>query len=102
MSLSIKWLLVVLLDVFLLLFSLFNLSKGIMVLIILLWFNGILFCLDDLYKRGAFFAFLLSFFIILIGRESLEVFGLHEIEFVFSEEINNHAHKSLLISLMSL
>lgn len=67
-----------------------------------IWFDGVCYTLGDLEKRGALFGFLMSFFLLLIGMQFMERFGLHEVEAVFSEEINTQAEWLLLISLVVL
>lgn len=68
--------------------------------ILVVWINMIIYTISDLKNHVALFAFLISFFTFLIGRQALERFGFHTIESVFSEEINSHAEILLLISLM--
>ena len=47
------------------------------------------------------FAFGLTFFTFLMGREFLEQYSLHSVEKDFSQSINDHLSISLLISLLS-
>lgn len=47
------------------------------------------------------FAFGLTFFTFLMGREFLEQYSLHEVEKDFSEDINDHLSICILIALLS-
>lgn len=97
-----KWLIIILLDCLFIMLSLFKPATLMMVLVLLVWSNGLIYSLLDLEKRGAMCAFLISFFLILIGRETLEIFGLHEVELKYSIEINRFAESLLLISLLAI
>lgn len=97
-----KWMVIIPLDILAILFGMFFPEKMLIILILVVWSNGLLYSVENLEKRGALFAFLISFFLILIGRQTLETFGLHEVEIEFSDELNRHAEKLMLISLVSL
>lgn len=97
-----KWLLLFLIDCLFFIASLFKPDTIFMTLVLIVWSNGFLFSLDNLERRGALFSFLISFFLILIGREALEIYGLHDIEIGFSEKLNIQAEALLLVSLLSL
>ena len=87
-------------DAFLLVISAMFPNMWRITAILLLWSNMVIYSLSDIENNVALFAFLISFFTFLIGRETLERFGLHTIESVFSEELNTHAENLLLISLV--
>lgn len=97
-----KWLLILLIDFIALICGVLIPQVLLMILILVVWSNGVIYTLEDLNKRGALFAFLVSFFLILIGREALEVFGLHEVEKSFSHELNQLAEWLILLSLSML
>ncbi|MBE5999866.1 MAG: O-antigen polysaccharide polymerase Wzy [Sarcina sp.] len=97
-----KWIPLLVIDALLLVWGYLNPDLLRMILVLVVWSNGFIFTLEDLETRGALFAFLSTFFLFLIGREALEVFGLHDIEIVFSRELNQLAEGMLLISLLSL
>lgn len=97
-----KWMYIITIDILALICGVMFPQTRIMLLVLLLWSNGLIYTLDDLEKRGALFAFLVSFFLILIGRETLEVFNLHEVESSFSYDLNRFAEKLVLLSLVML
>lgn len=99
---NLKWIVIVLLDIIAISLSLLKPETTLMVTVLVLWSNGFVFTLENIDERGPLFAFLVAFFLILIGREALEVFGLHEVEASFKENINRHAELLILISLISL
>ena len=72
------------------------------VLAMMLWLDLATYCFFDIQKRIFLFVFLVSFFVFLMGRELLEVFGLHTTITVFSDETNMHAERLLFISLLTL
>ena len=86
-------------DAFLLVISAMFPNMWRITAILLLWSNMVIYSLSDIENNVALLAFLISFFTFLVGRETLERFGLHTIESVFSEELNKHAENMLLISL---
>ena len=90
------------LDLLVFLLSLLKPEITAIVLVLILIINGMLYALTDLETRGVLFVFLVSFFLILVGREALEVFGLHAIETVFKDELNRQAEWMIVISLASL
>lgn len=102
LTLKRKWLLVLFIDLAIILFGVMNPNTLLIILVLVVWSNVFLYAFEDLNERGALFAFLISFFLILIGREALEVFGLHEIELVFENELNFQAEFLVLISLLFL
>ncbi|MBE6109021.1 MAG: O-antigen polysaccharide polymerase Wzy [Erysipelotrichaceae bacterium] len=97
-----KWVIMILLDLFCLLPAIFNQNLTKITLILIVWSNGIIYALDDLNNRSSMFAFLISFFTFLIGRQAMERFGIYEVEHVFSEELNLLAENMLLVSLIVL
>ena len=58
-----------LLNIILITISFFIPESTLMAIVFLLWLDGIIYTLGDLDKRGALFGFLVSFFLLLIGRE---------------------------------
>ena len=72
----------------------------LMSLTLIIWINMLVYSMACLEKRNVLFAFLISFFAFLMGRQLLDVFGLHERTEIFSSEIEIHAELSLLISIV--
>ena len=97
-----KWSILFLADVFLLAGSIFIWGNFMLTATVLVWLNIMLYSAEDLDERGALLGFAASFFVFLLGRQILERFGLHAIENVFSEELNIHAERLVLISLSCL
>ena len=97
-----KWIVIILFDLIMFVISFFYPDTMIIVLVMILWSNGLIYTLENLEKRGALFAFWVSFFLILVGREALEVFGLHEVEADFTSELNRQAEWMVLMSLVFL
>ena len=89
-------------NISLLLVSLLVPNSTMITLVFVIWLDGVAFTLEDLHEKGALFGFLMSFFLLLIGAELLERFGLHEVESEFPNEVNLHAEFLLLISLIVL
>ena len=97
-----KLLIICLVNIVLVMGSGFVPGSTLIAIVTAIWFDGLCYTMNDLEKRGALFSFLMSFFLLLIGMQFMERFGLHEIEVEFSEEINTHAEVLLLISLIML
>lgn len=91
-----------LLDSFLVAISLVFNYRIIQCFTLILWLNMLLYTLADLKKRSVFFAFLISFFMFLIGRETLEAFNLHTIQYYFPDAINQHAEILVFVALCSV
>ena len=71
-------------------------------LCMLVWLDLIVYCGFQIQKRVFMFMFLLAFFIFLMGREILDTFGLHEVVTSFPKEVDIHAERLLIISLLSV
>lgn len=71
------------------------------ILTILLWANMLLYTLCNLGRRSMLFAFLIAFFVFLLGREVLEQFFLCDVE-TFSDEVQFHTETVLFLSLASV
>ena len=99
---SLKLLILCLLNIALVMGSVFVPGSTLIAIVTAVWFDGLCYSMNNLEKRGALFSFLLSFFLLLIGMQFMERFGLHEVEAEFSDEINTHAEILLLISLIVL
>lgn len=70
-------------------------------IVLVLWINMLLYSINDLKNRSMLFAFLVAFFVFLMGREFLEQFFFYKVE-IFEEPILNHTYLSLLLSLSSI
>lgn len=97
-----KLLIICVINIVLVMGSRFVPGSTLIAVVTAIWFDGLCYTLNDLEKRGALFGFLMSFFLLLIGMQFMERFGLHDLEAEFSEEINNNAEWLLLISLVVL
>ncbi|SQC98631.1 Uncharacterised protein [Fusobacterium necrophorum subsp. necrophorum] len=69
--------------------------------VLLTWIFCVKYALRHFKERVMLLVFLSVFFIFLIGRDFVQVFFGYKLE-NFSDEIQNYAHISLLISLLSL
>lgn len=68
---------------------------------IFVWISLIIYSFSDLYNRSLLLAFLIAFFLFLMGRDFLEVFLNYNFE-NFPESVNNHAYLVYIISLFSI
>lgn len=91
----------VLINSILILLAVFTSANIIFTLTVITWVNLICFALSHIEKRSMLFAFLISFFTFLLGRDFLEVFFKYKVE-AFSNEINNHAYICYLVSLVTI
>lgn len=89
-------------NMILLISTLFNPKTFYIVVTFCVWMNLIVYCISKLSQRVFLFVFLLAYFVFLMGRELLDVYGLHTIVSSFQDDINMHADRLLLISLLSL
>lgn len=80
----------------------YNQDKMLVLMSSIVWIDMVWYSSKKLESRAALFAFLLSFFVFLLGKNILEQLGLHTIEMDFSSDINRHADISLLLSLSFL
>lgn len=76
-------------------------ANSLFVITLLIWANMFFFSLCDLGRRSMLFAFLVAFFVFLMGREFLQQFFFYKIEF-FDEDTLLHSNMCLLISLLIL
>ena len=67
----------------------------------LIWSILFIYSINRLENRGMLFAFLISFFIFLIGRDLLQNFFLYRIEY-FDPVVNEHAYFMIIISLVTI
>lgn len=102
MTISKKWATLLVINLCLIVLSFLFEGTTLMACILVLWIDIMYYTLSDLKNRSAFFAFAVSFFTFLIGRESMEVFGIHEIQYEFTDSLNALAHRIVLIGLISL
>lgn len=102
MTISKKWATLLVINLCLIVLSFLFEGTTLMTCILVLWIDIMYYTLSDLKNRSAFFAFTVSFFTFLIGRESMEVFGIHEIQYEFTDSLNALAHRIVLIGLISL
>lgn len=102
MTISKNWATILVINVCTIVLSFLFKGTTLMTCILVLWIDIMYYTLSDLKNRSAFFAFAVSFFTFLIGREEMEVFGIHEIQFEFTDSLNALAHRIVLIGLISL
>lgn len=72
------------------------------ILLMIVWFNMMVYSYHQIERRVILFAFGIAFFAFLIGREFLEQFFLYEKEYIFLPEINDHLHLSLTTALLGV
>lgn len=75
---------------------------SLFILLMIVWYNMMAYSYVKIEKRVILFAFGISFFIFLIGREFLEQFCLVKPEYIFKSEINQHLWLSLIIALIGI
>lgn len=97
-----KWRMVIYADLLFLLLSLLKPSTLPIMIVLVLWADGMIYAAEDLESRGILFAFLIAFFGLVLGREALERFGLHVIENEFTEDLNIKAELLLALSLVCI
>lgn len=66
-----------------------------------IWGVLFIYAIGDMGNRSLLVAFLIAFFVFLIGRDMLENFGGYKVE-NFDLKVNNHAYVSMIISLLSI
>lgn len=93
---------IILLNILLLMIALVYPKSLYIVLAFCIWIDIIYFCFCNIGRRIYLFVFLMAFFVFLMGRELLDVFGLHTVVSSFSDEVNAFAEKLLIISLLFL
>lgn len=102
MSKNVRYLLLVFFNCLcVVIFLMFNIDMlfGIAMLV---WMDLIVYAISKFNERSVFLGFLITFFVFLMGRQMLEVFGLHKVEISFPNDIQNKAELTLLISLIGL
>lgn len=72
------------------------------IVLIAVWSSYMIYSLNKLYNRVILFAFGISFFVFLIGRELTEQFLGHTPDNIFIPSINHHAYIAMTISLLSI
>lgn len=72
------------------------------VTLVVVWINYMSYSLRNLGKRVLMFAFGISFFVFLIGREFLEQYHLFEPDHNFSNVTNEHTYLCMILSLLSV
>lgn len=73
----------------------------IYVSLFMVWTGSVFYCLRDIHKRAMLFAFLITFFIFLLGRDFVKQFLSYELEPI-ERKAEVHVWISFLISLLSL
>ena len=97
-----KWRMVIYADLLFLLLSLLKPSTLPIMIVLVLWADGMIYAAEDLEKRGVLFVFLITFFLMLIGREALERFGIRPVEIEFPEAFHIKAELMAALSLICL
>lgn len=102
MSRNVRYLLLVFFNCLCIVFFLiFNIDM-LFGIAMLLWIDLIVYAVSKFNERSVFFGFLVTFFIFLMGRQMLEIFGLHKIETDFPDSVQKKTEITLLLSLMGL
>ena len=102
MSSTQKWICIFYIDAIAFVISLMFANVWLITLVFITWLNMCIYALSDIENRVTLFAFLISFFTFLIGRQLLERYKLHTIEHAFSNELNVLAETLILISLVTI
>lgn len=92
----------ILLNIIVLTWGMFSSAHGMFILLILTWMNMMLYSYSKLSKRVMLFAFGVTFFVFLIGREFLEQYVHYERDDYFSEEVTIHTYLSMWIALVAV
>ena len=102
MSRNVRYLLLVFFNCLCIVFFLiFNIDM-LFGIAMLLWIDLIVYAVSKFNERSVFFGFLVTFFIFLMGRQMLEIFGFHKIETDFPDSVQKKTEITLLLSLMGL
>lgn len=81
--------------------ALLSSANSLFVLVLLIWFNMMVYAYRYLEQRSLLFAFGIAFFVFLLGRDLLEQIFLYRVE-DFSSEVNRHAYLCMFIALTAL
>lgn len=76
-------------------------AEPMFVLVMITWINMIFYAHTNLKDRSMLFAFLIAFFVFLLGRDFVQQFFGYQVE-NFTSEVQLHAYLSYLITLISL
>mgnify|MGYP004516495761 CR=1 FL=1 len=68
---------------------------------LLIWLNIFIYALRDYGNRSMLLAFMISFFVFLMGRDLVQQLFLYKVE-NFTDDINSHLYISIIFSLLSL
>ncbi|WP_141560991.1 O-antigen polysaccharide polymerase Wzy family protein [Butyricimonas sp. Marseille-P3923] len=94
--------LIVLVNVILLFWGNLVLANNMFIVLILTWINMMIYSYVKLERRILLFAFGITFFVFLLGREFLEQYLNYDRDSYFSEEITFHMYLSVWLSLISV
>lgn len=72
------------------------------IFLFLIWINMMIYAYRKIEQRGLLFAFGVSFFVFLLGREMIEQLFVYEIEVQFVDTINTHTYLSMSIALIAV
>ena len=75
--------------------------SGRFLLVICVWVFLIFYALENIKDRSMLFAFLIAFFVFLLGRDFLQQFFKYQVE-NFSENTQRYAYNAYLISLLTV
>lgn len=76
-------------------------TEPLFIILLLIWTFCMLYAARDIRNRAMLFAFLISFFIFLLGRDVVKQFLNYETE-IFDKNAQNHAWMSFSVSLITL
>lgn len=93
---------IVLVNVIFLLWGNLVLANNMFIVLILTWINMMIYSYVKLERRILLFAFGITFFVFLLGREFLEQYLNYDRDSYFSEEITFHMYLSVWLSLISV
>lgn len=95
-----RWLVLLVIDILALLLAFFSGEFACIILILLAFSNIMVYCLSDFGEHCLLFSFMVAFFTFLIGREALERFGLHKVQYPQLRYLDTFAEKQVLFSLI--
>ncbi len=101
MKVSIRMLYVFFATLFFLICSIFIGVEPMFVLVLVIWTLFIFYACNNLKDRSMLFAFLIAFFIFLLGRDFVQQFFKYQIEF-FDPDTQFHVYFSEILSLVVL
>lgn len=99
---ELKYLIILILNGIILWWGIFASAHWLFIILILTWVNMMLYSYSRIGKRVLLFAFGVTFFVFLIGREFLEQYLHYPISDHFTKEVTAHTYLSIWLALISV